>query len=197
MAINKYWEDDFDENDYDDLKEAHVERERLRQENSNVGWIYIGLDTRNDREAKIGRTIGTPGSRAGGTQNRYYALLCAFKIRDGVHPSTIELIEGAVHEMIERDYERMRHPRTGRKTEWFSINSFFAKQIVHDFLYEKFNQYMHCYHCHERDKGVIYSWEPPIDSGRVRYQATDLSNPPVAYECSMPPGCGADCDCWG
>jgi len=199
MVINKNWEDDFYEGDYDDYKSAHVERERLRQENSTVGWIYIGLDTRNRREAKVGLTSGALGTRASSTQNPHYALLCAFKVKDGVDSSIIKEIESAVHGMLEQRYARLKRVGTGRKTEWFVVNPFNVRQLVHDFLYENYNKFMHCYHCHERDMGIIYSWKNDqlINGGsRIPYQAADLSNPPIAFECSMPPGCGADCDCW-
>ena len=39
---------------YNDYKMDFLERERLRQENSIRGWIYIGVDIRFNNMAKIG-----------------------------------------------------------------------------------------------------------------------------------------------
>lgn len=199
MPINKYWQDDFNEHDYDDFKASEVERERLRQENSVDGWIYIGLNTQNLKEAKIGKTTGQLVTRSSSTGNRHYTLLCGFKVREGVSSETIDEIERATHDMLETQYERFNFPVSGRKSEWFGVNPFDARELVHDFLYKNFSYYMYGYHCAERDRGVIYSWQSDyvLNGGKnVAYQPRDLSNPPVAFECRMPPGCGEDCDCW-
>jgi hypothetical protein len=105
--MNKNWEEDFDSNDYDDYKMAWCERERLRQENSINGWIYIGLDTRFNNMAKIGLTTGQLGTRASGSQNPFYVLLCAFKIKEGVAPEKVAEIEGAVINLLSQRYERI------------------------------------------------------------------------------------------
>ncbi|AVR17215.1 GIY-YIG nuclease family protein [Burkholderia sp. SIMBA_043] len=199
MAINKNWRDEFNEHDYDDFKSSEVERERQRQENSDDGWIYIGVNTQNLNEAKVGKTKGQLTTRSSSTGNRHYTLLCAFKIREGVSSETIGEIERSTHRMLEEKYERFKFPVSGRKSEWFGVNPHRARELVHDFLYENHSFRMYCYHCPERDIGVIYSWESDyVLNGRknVAYQPLDLSNPPVSSECSMPPGCGQDCDCW-
>jgi hypothetical protein len=199
MAINRNWKDDFGWNDYDDYKSAHIEYERLRQANSTIGWIYIGFDIRHPDEAKIGLTSGELGTRASSAQNPYFALLCAFKIKDGVNSRTIDEIEFEVHRMLEAHYKRINHISSGRKSEWFVVSPFDVRDLVHDFIYNNHYSHMYSYYCHERDMGVINSWEnDSVISGGSRgpYQAMDLSNPPVAFECLTPPGCGADCDCW-
>lgn len=81
---------------YNDYKMDFLERERLRQENSIRGWIYIGVDIRFNNMAKIGLTEGRLGTRASGSQNPFYALLCAFKIKEGVSRQKISEIESSV-----------------------------------------------------------------------------------------------------
>lgn len=198
--MNRNWEDDFDFDDYDDYKTASCERERLWQENSINGWIYVGLDTRYNNMAKIGLTTGQLGTRASGSQNPFYSLLCAFKIREGVSPEKVSGIESGVIAFLCQYYERIRHQTSGRFSEWFYAKPFEMRELVHDFLYEKYSWEMYSYHCSERNIGVIYSWEnKKLLSGAPRnpYRANDLSSPPVDFACYMPGGCGADCNCWG
>jgi hypothetical protein len=197
--MNRNWEDDFDLNDYDDLKVAYCEKERLRQENSINGWIYVGLDVRYNNMAKIGLTTGQLGTRASGSQNPFYALLCAFKIKEGVAPDKVAEIEGSVIYLLSKYYKRIRHQTSDRLSEWFYANPLEMREAVHDFLYEKYSWEMYSYHCFERGQGVIYSWENKQflhGASRNPYQANDLSSPPVDPACYMPGGCGADCKCW-
>lgn len=200
MGINKNWENGFNEDDYDDYKSAEVERERLEQANSTDWWIYIGLDIQRTNMAKIGLTSGDLGTRASSSQNPFFTLLCGFKVKDGIGPIKLKKIEDAVIAMLESRYVQINHFGTGRKSEWFYVSAHIMRELVHDFLYDQYSQYMYCYHCHERDMGVIHSWQNngSINGGKnSRYHASDLSNPPVAFECLTPPGCGAaDCDCW-
>lgn len=198
--MNQNWEDDFDFNDYDDHKMAWCEYDRLKQKNSINGWIYIGLDTRYNNMAKIGLTTGQLGTRASGSQNPFYALLCAFKIKEGIAAEKISAIEASTISHLSQVYNRINHITTGRPSEWFYANPFEMRQIAHDFLCEKYGWEMYGYHCSERGIGVIYSWEnKQFLSGAPRnpYQANDLSAPPVDSACYMPGGCGADCNCWG
>ena len=174
--MNRTLEDNFDFNDHDDYKMAWCEQERLRQENSINGWIYVGLDTRYNNMAKIGLTTGQLGTRASGSQNPFYALLCAFKIKEGVAAVKVSEIEVSIINYLSHYYNRINH-----------------------ITYEKYSWEMYSYHCSERDIGVIYSWEnKQFLSGAPRnpYQANDLSSPPVDSACCMPGGCGEDCDCW-
>ncbi|MEK6385778.1 MAG: GIY-YIG nuclease family protein [Paraburkholderia tropica] len=199
MTINKNWEDYFDYNDYDDYKAAEVERERLRQENSTDCWIYIGLDIRHNDQAKIGLTSGSLGTRASSSQNPYYTLLCAFKVKEGTNLIKLIEIESAVKEMLGSRYEIVRHYGSGMNSEWFCVNPYEMREVVHLFLYEQYGWYMNAYYCSDRDMGVINGWENTrlITGGKnSRYNARDLSDPPVSFECLTPPGCGADCDCW-
>lgn len=73
------------------------------------------------------------------------------------------------------------------------------RNLVHDFLYDRFNQYMYSYYCSERNIGVIFSWEnKQLLEGvsRTPYKAEDLSSPPIDPNCYIQGGCGEDCDCW-
>lgn len=183
-----------------DYKKESVENERRRQEISIVNWIYIGVDTRFLNMAKIGFTTGTLGTRASGSQNPFYSLLCAFKIKEGVEPIFAKHIEDSVILLLGQKYQRISHVATGRLSEWFYADPKEMRALLSDFLYEEFQPDMHSYHCSERDIGVIYSWENrqlTYGGERNQYQANDLSSPPVDPACYMPGGCGADCNCWG
>jgi len=189
--MNKNWEDDY--------KTAWCERERLKQENSTDNWLYIGLDIQRNHMAKIGLTTGSLGTRASGSQNPFYALYCAFKIKEGVVSEKVTEIEKGVINFLSKFYSRIPHATSGRLSEWFDVTPSEMRELVHDFLYDNYNLYMHCYHCPERDIGVIYSWENKKlleGASRTQYQANDLSSPPVDSRCYMPGGCGEDCDCW-
>ncbi|AEM48655.1 hypothetical protein Acife_2567 [Acidithiobacillus ferrivorans SS3] len=182
-----------------DYKTDLVENERLRQEQSIVNWIYIGVDTRFDNMAKIGLTTGALGTRASGSQNPFYSLLCAFKIKEGVNPDVVKSIESAVIDLLGQHYQCISHVTTGRPSEWFYAEHRVMRELVHDFLYDKFNWQMYSYHCAERNIGIIYSWENRQlihGSNRNSYQANDLSSPPADPACFMPGGCGVDCNCW-
>ena len=198
MPIDKRWKENFNPYLYDDYKEAGVERERLRQANSLEGWIYVGVCATWPGMSKIGMTAGKLGTRASGEQNPFYDLLCAFKVLEGTSSEKIEEIEGSTKAMLRESYRCELHRGSGRPSEWFHADPAEFRGVVHDFLYQHYCTYMYAYWCHEREVGVIHSWENPglAPGGRRMYQATDWSSPPVAFECRMPPGCGQDCDCW-
>lgn len=199
MSI-KNWEDEFDESDYDDHKSAYIERERLRQENSVEWWIYIGVDIERLHLSKIGLTSGSLGTRATGTQNTFYTLYFAFKVKHGIGRAKLKEIEDAIIAMLELRYERLSH-RTGRKSEWFVISADEMREEIYYFLCQTRYIYdMKGYFCQDRDMWVIETWQNlNLLEGKAMppYRAKDHSNPPVAFECLMPPGCGAlDCTCW-
>lgn len=183
-----------------DYKMEWVENENKRQEQSVVNWIYIGVDTRFYNMAKIGLTTGELGTRSSGSQNPFYSLYCAFKIKEGVTPNIVKGIENAVIDLLSQNYQRISHVTTGRFSEWFYADCREIRELVYDFLYDNFNMDMYSYFCVERGIGVIHSWENRqlIHGGaRSPYQAIDLSSPHVDPACFMPGGCGADCNCWG
>jgi hypothetical protein len=182
-----------------DYKMEWLEDERFRQDNSTTNWIYIGVDTEREGMAKIGLTTGSLGTRSSGTQNPFYALLCAFKIKEGVNPDRVAIIEDSVKTFLSKSYRCIPHRISGRLSEWFYVTPTEMRERVNDFLYENFSWEMHCYRCDIRDIGVIYSWENTEfrqGRSRPRYQVNDLSSPPVDPNCYMPGGCGEDCDCW-
>lgn len=182
-----------------DYKAEWLEQERIKQENSKENWIYIGTDIHRPDMAKIGLTTGKLGTRASGSQNPFYTLLYAFKIKYGVDPKKVSEIEDSVKKYLSKRYKRISHKTSGRLSEWFYVTPKEMRDYVHDFLYENFSWEMHCYHCDIRDVGVIFSWENSElirGSYRTPYQAQDLSSPPVDPNCYMPGGCGEDCDCW-
>lgn len=203
--IDRDWEAKFDSDKFDDYKEEWLERERLRQQNSTIGWIYIGIDTQRSGEIKVGKTSGELGTRASSTQNPHYTVFYAFKILHGRDVATIANIEASVFNMLEKEYERVKHWGSNKLSEWFkakpgAIEPFTPetlKELIEDFLYKHHNSDMYCYFCLEREQGVINGWRNPLIQGNIpSYQATDLSNPPVCIECLMPGGCGDEnCDC--
>lgn len=198
MTIDRRWADKFNPHDFDDYKDAYVEQQRLRQENSDVGWIYVGVCDSWPEMSKIGMTTGKLGTRSSSEQNPHYDVLCAFKVLEGTSGERIKEIEASTKAMLRRLYRCEPHRGSGLPSEWYHVRPAEFRQVVHDFLYENYCTYMYAYMCSERGVGVIYSWENRslITGTRRVYQAGDWSSPPVASECQMPPGCGAECDCW-
>lgn len=187
----EWWEGDY--------KHEYIHRENLKQQMSTVGWIYIGIDIRQDNIAKIGLTTKSLATRAGCSQNPFYTLLCGFKIKHGVEPQKVHQIEAAVIEFLDGINQRISHYNTNRPSEWFFAEPLTVRNLVHDFLYDRFNQYMYSYYCSERNIGVIFSWEnKQLLEGvsRTPYKAEDLSSPPIDSNCYIQGGCGEDCDCW-
>lgn len=193
------WDEGFGEFGERDYKADWVERERVRQETSRLGWIYVGVCDRFPGMAKVGLTTGCLGTRASSAQNPFYTLLCAFKVKEGTPPDVFRKIEADTKRMLESMYRRECHVGSGLLSEWFYADPNELRSVVNNFLYENFSWHIHAYYCSERDIGVINSWENErFLYGRPTsaYVARDLSNPPIAFECLMPPGCGEDCDCW-
>jgi hypothetical protein len=173
--------------------------EQLRQDGSNKNWIYIGADVERGDMAKIGLTTGQLGTRASGTQNIYYTLFCAFKIKDAVTSQQVKTIETEALQFLSEHYERLRHQTTGKLSEWYRVTPLEMKGAINDFLYLNFSKCMHCYYCDIRDAGIIHSWENKdyLQCGsRPKYRASDLSSPPIDPNCLNIGGCGRDCDCW-
>lgn len=134
--MNSRWEDDFDPDAYDDYKMASVERERLRQEHSVNCWIYIGTDIRHNDMAKIGLTAGKLGTRASSSQNPYFTLLCAFKVKEGTSEFHLAEIERSVKAMLASNYEEIAHWGSLRTSEWFRLSPADMRDLVQWFLYE-------------------------------------------------------------
>ena len=100
----EWWEGDY--------KHEYIHRENLKQQMSTVGWIYIGIDIRQDNIAKIGLTTKSLATRAGCSQNPFYTLLCGFKIKHGVEPQKVHQIEAAVIEFLDGINQRISHYNT-------------------------------------------------------------------------------------
>lgn len=198
--VNRNWREQYNEDDYDDFKSSQNALERLRQANSVTSWIYVGVDTQRPKEAKIGLTNGQLGTRASSPQNPYYTLYRAFKVKDGTPADKLKEIETAIKDMLTQNYIPVPHYGSGLLSEVFKVSPAEMSDVVNDFLLRNFNYYMLWYHCHERDIDVIEGWENNKyirDGVNLPYQASDLSNPPVSFECLTPPGCGhPSCRCW-
>lgn len=175
------------------------DEESFRQDNSKKNWIYIGVDTDRDGIAKIGLTTGGLGTRSSSSQNPYYAISCAFKIKKGITPDRVKEVEESAIEFLSKYYKRIPHKISGRPSEWFQVTHLEMQAVVDAFLYENFSREMHCYHCDIKDIGIIFSWANPDflqGTSRPQYQANDLSSPAVDPDCYTQGGCGRDCDCW-
>ncbi|MBS7422639.1 GIY-YIG nuclease family protein [Pseudomonas syringae] len=200
MAIDENWEDQFDPDDYDDYKTAAIEKERFRQQNSKNGWIYVGMDARSPDEAKIGLTSNGLSTRASSSHNRRYVPYCAFKVKEGVSKEEIKAIETSTITALSTHFERLPHDGTGKPSEWFATGPALLREVASGHLCENHSRSMDGYYCFDRDMQVIKSWENDRvlkNRNNKPYEASDLSNPPVAYECYLPGGCGAaDCDCF-
>lgn len=102
--------------------------------------------------------------------------------------------------MLEQHYARVPHRVTGRPSEIFVVTAEEMRDVVYRFLCEHFTFYLNAYYDHDREMWVIYSWQNPyhlVGKNLPPYYAQDHTNPPVAFECLMPPGCGdPDCRCW-
>lgn len=185
--------------DMHDYENYLVQQRERREENSLDGWIYIGMDIRFDDIAKIGLTTGRLGTRASSSQNPFYALLCAFKIRETTSNQKISEIERSAISFLNQYYVRIDHYTSGEKSEWFYVNPYQMKDAIYNFLCENYFMDMYAHSCNQRNIDVIHSWENPnllAKKSRPRYNALDLSNPPVDFNCYMPGGCGEDCNCW-
>lgn len=198
--VNKNWEEEHDEDDYDDFKSSQNALEQKRQENSVRSWIYVGVDTRDPNEAKIGLTGGQLGTRASSPQNPRYTLYRAFKVKDGTTREKLKEIETDIKMMLTENYAPIPHYGSGELSEVFKVSPQEMAEVVNDHLLDKFRFDMLCYQCDQRDIGIIEGWENDkyIRGGvNLPYQPRDLSNPPVAIECLTPPGCGdPSCKCW-
>ncbi|MES2018695.1 MAG: GIY-YIG nuclease family protein [Pseudomonadota bacterium] len=206
QKVDRNWEAKFDADMFDDYKESWVEQERLRQQNSTICWIYIGIDTQRSGEIKVGKTTGELGTRASSTQNPYYTVFHAFKIKHQSTAATIASIEASVFDMLDKKYVRIKHWGSSKPSEWFKVKPGASEwltpetltDLIEIFLYELHSSHMYCYYCVTRGRGVIHGWRNPLIKGNVpSYQATDLSSPPVSIECLMPGGCGDEnCHCF-
>lgn len=201
MPIDKDWEEKYDPDGHDDYKTAALKKERLPQENSKDGWIYIGRDSRPPDTAKIGLTTNGLSTRASSSHNPTYVHYCAFKVKEGVTEKEIKAIEESTIGALTESFERLNHDGTGKPSEWFAASPVELREVVVDHLSALHSPSMDGYRCSDRDMLVIKSWEDDrILRGAEKnkpYEASDLSNPPVVYECYLPGGCGAaHCDCF-
>lgn len=183
-----------------DYKTQWLEEEAQRQANSTEWWIYIGSDPERPHRAKIGLTSNGLRTRATATHDPGYGLFYAFKVKHGIGEATLKQIEGAIISMLEQHYVRVAHRVTGRPSEIFVVSAEEMRDVVYQFLCEHFTFYLNAYYDHDREMWVIYSWQNPyhlVGKDLPPYYAQDHSNPSVAFECLMPPGCGdPDCRCW-
>jgi len=189
--INKNWEEEFELKSFDDYKIQFAEWDRLRQQNSDENWIYIGGDSEKPTTAKIGLTSRSLASRATGTQNPDYLLHIAFKVKEGVSAKRLAEIERFLIKQLSSQYQRIMHKHTGYPSEWFCCSPEEMQACVEFILEQNFTYEMYCHHCPIRGYVVFQHWK----QGDPRYVAGDPEQP-VDPDCYQQGGCGADCDCW-
>lgn len=198
--VNKKWREEHNEDDHDDFKSSQNELERQRQINSVTSWIYVGLDTRDPNEAKIGLTNGQLGTRASSPQNPYYSLYRAFKVKDGTPRQKLQEIETAIKVMLTKNYAPVPHYTSETLSEVFKVSPQEMTEVINDFLLANFSFNILWHQCDQRDAGVIAGWESDKyirGTANLSYGPRDLSNSPVSPECLAPPGCGdPSCKCW-
>ena len=144
---------------YDDYKMDWVEKQNRLQGESVEGWIYIGVSTNHPYIAKIGLTAGKLGTRASSSQNPFYTLLCAFKIKVGISQQIIYQIESTIISELSKHYQRLEHISSSRLSEWFAGNPNEIRENVNHILCDRFLNEMYGFHCDIRNEFIIYSWE--------------------------------------
>jgi hypothetical protein len=183
-----------------DYKTLWLKQEEQKQANSTDWWIYIGCNPEYPNRSKIGLTSKGLRTRASSTRDPGYGLFYAFKVKHDIGEATLEQIENSIICMLERRYVRVIRRVTRRPSEIFEVTAEEMRDVVYEFLCENFTAYLNAYYDQDRDIWVIYSWQNPyylVGKDLPPYYAQDNSNPPVAFECLMPPGCGdPDCTCW-
>lgn len=206
--VEKYTSDALG-NDIDDYKMHSVVTQQAREECSNQNVIYVAIDPTKSGQAKVGMTTNPLSTRDTSTGNPDQLMLHAFKVKHDIPRAQVKSIEDSIHDELERHgHARRPHATTGRDSEWFEVDPYKAVEIAESHLKDNFANDMKAFYCEEREFMVIDGYHNPIADMKISgkdttglkplpYAYTDISNPPISPECAMPPGCGADCDCWG
>ncbi|MGC9661198.1 hypothetical protein BFR77_00160 [Acinetobacter pittii] len=176
-----------------DYEIQYIERKRREEFNSTENWIYIGIDTDRPTMFKVGLTTHKLSSRHSSSQNPFYTLLVAFKVKIGISGTKVKEIETAVLREISKFYQPINHYNSGNRSEWFYGDPLQARDFVNDFLYENYSYEMNCYYCHIRQRGIVYGWENErylYLKKKTPYKVSDITTQPEDPDCYNYGGCG-------
>lgn len=137
---NCNWRKDIECCSFETLDEYFYVKSVLEEANSLEGWIYIGEDVSNPGIAKIGMTTKKIVSREQCTQNPFYQIIFAFKVK--VRYATrrqLTRIEKTLMDFLEEKGGRIEHVSTGRLSEWFSMSPQVMIRSCFDIIYSDEN----------------------------------------------------------
>mgnify|MGYP001185478653 FL=1 len=153
------FDDEIDDDDdlYEgrDYKMAWQRRNLRYQEASLENWIYVGVDVGRPGVSKVGKTTGEMNTRSYGSQNPWFAIKYAFKLRAPMllssHASDervrlgkernrarVSVIEKAVKEILHGHYRCIHHYTSGKPSEWFEADADCMAALISAFLIERF-----------------------------------------------------------
>ena len=169
-----------------------IEARYRRESDSDQNWIYIGIDTQRSGMFKIGLTTRELDTRHSSSQNPFYTLLAAFKVRVDIDEKKVKEIEQSLIREIARSCQLINH-YSGKSSEWFYGNPLDMKDFVNDFLYQNYSYEMNCYYCNIRERGIVLGWENErylYNKPKNLYQMTDTTTQPENPDCYNYGGCG-------
>ncbi|MCZ4311628.1 GIY-YIG nuclease family protein [Vibrio atlanticus] len=103
-----------------------------KRKKDSQSYIYIGVDSRESNESKVGMTTRNPKARESETTNPYYSIETAYPLY--VNKVALSKIEAAVHLLLTEKFGRIKHTATGKNSEWFSCSPAEARIIIENYL---------------------------------------------------------------
>lgn len=95
-------------------------------------FIYIGRNTRESNESKVGMTSRSPKVRESETTNPYYSIETSYPLY--VSKVRLRKIEADIHILLGEKYRRIKHAATGKNSEWFSCSPDEARVVIESYL---------------------------------------------------------------
>ncbi|MFV7771694.1 hypothetical protein [Shewanella marisflavi] len=128
----------------DDYKiAALMEHDKANFESSKI-WLYVGADSKNERFAKVGITMGDLGSRSYCSGNPHYHLFCAFQCYIHTTKLQLESIEKLALKHLDSLFPdcRVHHYESGKLSECYDDIDFETFLIsLHDYLLDNHRNY--------------------------------------------------------
>ncbi|WP_394152042.1 GIY-YIG nuclease family protein [Vibrio maritimus] len=106
-------------------------QKKRRSPNTPV-YIYVGSDSREDSQCKVGMTTRSPRARESETTNPYYGIEDSYALYVSRH--RLSKIESDIHLLLEGRYKRIKHRSTGAFSEWFRCSSSSASSVIEEYL---------------------------------------------------------------
>lgn len=107
-----------------------MNKKKIKKDSSS--FIYIGVDSRESNESKVGMTSRDPKARESETTNPYYSIETAYPLN--VSKVRLGKIESGIHSVLAKKYRRLKHTSTGKNSEWFSCSSAEARIVIENYL---------------------------------------------------------------